>query len=60
MSLAVDLRREEYEALHDGSRVGSLDYVPHKEFVVERVGDADHRYFSDLGIEYYRYVDRAS
>ena len=59
MSLAVDLRREQYEALHDGRRVGNLGYVPHEEFVIERVGDADHRYFSDLGIEYYRYVARA-
>ncbi len=60
MSLAVDLRREQYEALHDGRRVGSLGYVPRDEFVIERVGDADDRHFSDLGIEYYRYVDRAS
>lgn len=50
MSLAVDLRREQYEALHHGRRGGNLGYVPHKEFVIERVGDADHRYFSDLGI----------
>ncbi len=60
MSLTLDLRRDQYEALHDGRHVGNLDYVPHNEFVIERVGNADDRHFSDIGIEYYRYVDRAS
>jgi len=56
MQLAVDLDRDQYEALHDGRRVAGLDYVPRHEFVIERVGRANERQFADLGIEYYRYV----
>lgn len=56
MQIAVDLNESQYEALHDGRRVSGLDYVPSKEFVVDRVGYKDDRHFSDLGIEYYRYV----
>ena len=56
MEPAVDLTREQYEALHDGRRVRDLAYVPNKEFIIDRVGHADERHFSDLGIEYYRYV----
>ncbi len=56
MEQAVDLDREQYEALHDGRRVHGLSYLPRSEFVIDRVGSADERHFSDLGIEYYRYV----
>ena len=56
MDTAIDLNREQYEALHDGRRVRDLAYVPVNEFVIDRVGHADERHFSDLGIEYYRYV----
>ena len=56
MELAVDLTREQYEALHDGRRVTGLDYVPQGEFVIEKVGRMDERQFQDIGIEYYRYV----
>jgi hydroxymethylglutaryl-CoA synthase len=56
MELAVDLDFEQYKALHDGRRVTGLDYVPQNEFVIESVGTADDRHFTDLGIEYYRYV----
>jgi hydroxymethylglutaryl-CoA synthase len=56
MELAVDLSREQYEALHDGRRVTGLDYVPQGEFVIEKVGRMDERQFQDIGIEYYRYV----
>jgi hydroxymethylglutaryl-CoA synthase len=56
MKLTVDLDRDQYQALHDGRRVTGLDYVPRHEFVIERVGHANERHFSDLGIEYYRYV----
>lgn len=56
MELAVDLTREQYEALHDGRRVAGLDYVPQNEFVIERVGCSDQRQFQDVGIEYYRYA----
>ena len=56
MELALDLNREQYEALHDGRRVHGLDYIPQGEFVIEKVGQSDHRQFQDIGIEYYRYV----
>ncbi len=56
MRFALDLDRAQYEALHDGYHVSGLDYVAKNEFVIERVGHSDERHFSDLGIEYYRYV----
>jgi hydroxymethylglutaryl-CoA synthase len=56
MSFAIDLDRQQYEALHDGRHVGNLDYVARNEFVIDRVGHSDDRHFSDLGIEYYRYI----
>ena len=56
MELALDLSREQYEALHDGRRVVGLDYVARNEFVIDHVGIVDERQFSDLGIEYYRYI----
>jgi hydroxymethylglutaryl-CoA synthase len=56
MELAIDLNKEQYEALHDGRRVSGLDYIPQSEFVVDKVGQSDHRQFQDIGIEYYRYV----
>jgi len=56
MELAVDLNREQYEALHDGRRVSGLSYIPQSEFVIDKVGQSDHRQFQDIGIEYYRYV----
>ncbi len=56
MQFTIDLSQAQYEALHDGRRVSHLDYVARNEFVIERVGRADDRHFSDLGIEYYRYI----
>jgi hydroxymethylglutaryl-CoA synthase len=56
MEPAIDLNRAQYEALHDGRRVKDLIYAPRNEFVIDRIGHADERHFSDLGIEYYRYV----
>jgi hydroxymethylglutaryl-CoA synthase len=56
MELAVDLNREQYEALHDGRRIMGLSYIPQSEFVIDKVGQSDQRQFQDAGIEYYRYV----
>ncbi|MCH7820826.1 MAG: hydroxymethylglutaryl-CoA synthase [Proteobacteria bacterium] len=56
MKLAVDLNFEQYKSLHDGHRPRGLDFVPRNEFVIDHVGNTDNRHFSDLGIEYYRYV----
>jgi hydroxymethylglutaryl-CoA synthase len=56
MEFTIDLDRQQYEALHDGRRAKNLDYIAKNEFVIDRVGDNDSRYFSDRGIEYYRYI----
>ncbi|MDH3612502.1 MAG: hydroxymethylglutaryl-CoA synthase [Gammaproteobacteria bacterium] len=56
MQFAVDLNYEQYIALHDGRRARELDYVPRNEFVIDHVGTADDRHFTNLGIEYYRFV----
>ena len=56
MSHAVDLNLAQYESLHEGRNADGLEYLPVNEFVIDRVGQTDDRHFSDLGIEYYRYV----
>ena len=56
MQHAIDITFEQYEALHAGRRAPGLDYLPVNEFVIDRVGRSDDRHFSDLGIEYYKYV----
>ena len=56
MQFAVDLDFAQYKALHDGRQPVGLNYLPKNEFVIEYVGRSDERHFSDLGIEYYRYV----
>jgi hydroxymethylglutaryl-CoA synthase len=56
MKHAVDLDFEQYAALHSGRRARNLDCLPANEFVIDYVGQSDDRHFSDLGIEYYRYV----
>jgi len=56
MDRAVDLDYEQYKLLHAGKIPDNLAYVPQNEFIVDHVGNAEERHFSDLGIEYYRYV----
>ncbi len=53
---AVDLSREQYEALHDGGDVPGLAYTPQDEFRIARVGKSYDPTFQDLGVEYYEYV----
>jgi hydroxymethylglutaryl-CoA synthase len=53
---AIDLTREQYEALHDGHEVPGLDHPPSGEFVIDRLGDTKEADFQDVGVEYYRYV----
>lgn len=52
----------EEESLKAGDEVPTLGYGSGDaaEVIPFTMANADHRYFSDLGIEYYRYVDRAS
>ncbi|MDX1515391.1 MAG: hypothetical protein R3288_01055 [Woeseiaceae bacterium] len=56
MQHAVDLTADQYVALHDGRSVHGLEYAPSNEFVIDRVGRSDDRHFTDLGIEFYRYI----
>ncbi len=53
---AVDLTRDQYEALHDGFEVPGLSYTPSAEFRIARVGKSYETSFQDLGVEYYEYV----
>ena len=56
MEFAIDLNEQQYADLHDGRRVQGLDYIGKDEFVIDRVGQQEQRQFTDLGIEYYRFV----
>jgi len=56
LSNPIDLKREQYEALHDGHEVPGLTYDPRAEFVISHVGERYDPAFQDLGIEYYKYV----
>jgi hypothetical protein len=56
MQFAVDINRSQYEALHDGRHAEGLAWSAQNEFVIDRVGESDERHFSDVGIEYYKYV----
>lgn len=57
---AIDLTREQYEALHDGRTVPALEYEPRDEFAILRVGETYEQSFQDLGVEYYGYVRGAA
>lgn len=52
---AVDLAREEYEALHDGLLGPCPEVRPSFQFVVDSIGNRSNGYH-DLGIEYYRFI----
>ncbi|HEV8248046.1 MAG TPA: hypothetical protein VGP93_19865 [Polyangiaceae bacterium] len=53
---AVELSREQYEALHDGVPVPDFSYTPRQEFRIASVGKSYEQSFQDLGVEYYEYV----
>lgn len=56
LSGAIDLSREQYEALHDGGRAeGLADPLP-GTFAITRVGDRYEPAFQDLAVEYYEFV----
>jgi hydroxymethylglutaryl-CoA synthase len=52
---AVDLNRQQYEALHDGGKLEDLEYK-REGFRIARVGEIYEQGFQDLGVEYYEYV----
>jgi len=53
---AVDLNRQQYEALHDGHVADDLQPAEAPGFVVDRIGTCTDAKFQDYGIEYYRYL----
>ncbi len=53
---AIDVTREQYEALHDGAEVPDLATAPRSGFVIDRIGHRDEPDFNDSGVEYYRYA----
>jgi hydroxymethylglutaryl-CoA synthase len=53
---AVDLTKDQYEALHDHRELVGVVYEPRERFVISRVGTAYETAFQDLGVEYYEYV----
>ena len=55
MNHAVDLTREQYEQLHDGTIEGAA-FQPSNEFAILRVGERYEASFQDLAVEYYGFV----
>ena len=53
MDSAVDLTYEQYAQMHEGKIPEGLEYTARNEFIVDHVGNAEERHFSDMGIEYY-------
>ncbi|MCH2109934.1 MAG: hypothetical protein MK135_11425 [Polyangiaceae bacterium] len=53
---SVDLTREQYEALHDGTVEKEDSFEPADEFAILRVGERYEANFQDLGVEYYGFV----
>jgi hydroxymethylglutaryl-CoA synthase len=56
MQGAIDLTRDQYEALHDGADPNGVEIEPRGEFVISRVGQTYDAGFQDLGVEYYEYT----
>lgn len=52
---AIDLTREQYEALHEGKPFTGMQASP-SGFAVDHVGRRNERDFQDIGIEYYRFA----
>lgn len=52
---SVQLSREQYQALHDGSP-SAPQGAGHSYFEIERVGATLGESFSDLGVEYYKFA----
>lgn len=55
---AVDLSRDQYEALHDGRDVPSLTHLPLSGFVISHVGQTRESGFQDFGVDYYTHQER--
>ena len=54
---AVDLTEQEYIALHDEGEASTLTY-PATGFIIDRIGTDQSPHFSDIGIEYYRFIEQ--
>jgi len=53
---AIDINREQYEALHDCLATPCPCHQPHFEFVIDHVGSNQDPQIKDRGIEFYRFV----
>lgn len=53
---ALDLTRDQYEALHDGQALPGVGAPASGVFFVDRIGEIGHGDFQDVGVEYYRYA----
>lgn len=60
LSGAIDLTREQYEALHDGHNVDGLAGPIPGTFAISRVGETYEPAFQDLAVEYYEFVPQVS
>lgn len=56
MANAIDLSQAQYDAMRTG-HYPPLEFRPHDEFIVDRIGAANETGFQDKGIEYYRYIN---
>ena len=54
---AIDLNRQQYEALHDGAEALDLKQRKPGGFRIARVGKTYDEGFQDLGVEYYEYME---
>jgi hydroxymethylglutaryl-CoA synthase len=52
----INLSKEQYTAIREGKALDNLNYQPHAEFIIDRVGSLREDDFQDSGIEYYRFV----
>ncbi|GAB4181825.1 MAG: hypothetical protein Tsb002_02280 [Wenzhouxiangellaceae bacterium] len=53
LTMAHDLSREQYEALHDDARMP--EHRPPTAFTIERIGDTASGELQDIGVPYYRF-----
>ena len=56
---AINLTRDQYEALHDGHQVDGLAGPLPGTFAISRVGQTHEPAFQDLAVEYYEFVPQA-
>lgn len=56
MANGFNLKREQYETIHDGKYKGDILVPPANEFSIVKVGERYEKEYQDLGVEYYDYI----